>query len=128
MNQEDENTKTFVQEEAEVEEGESELIHDLGKGVVAGLAATVPVAILILIQGAVSLLPQVHFIDLLTNLTGFGWSGTGWLFLFIAGGLLGVGFSALDAHVGHVTGAGEIAHGVLFSVLLWAAIMLIVLP
>lgn len=128
MSSEDENKKTFLQEEEEVEEGESELIHDLGKGVLAGLAATVPVAILILIQGAVGLLPQVDFIALLTNLTGFGWGGTGWVFLFLAGGLLGIGFSALDAHVGHVTGAGEIAHGGLFAVLLWAALMLVILP
>ena len=128
MNTEDENAKTFVQEEQEVEEGESELIHDLGKGIVAGLAATVAVAILILIQGAVGLLPQINFITLLTNITGLAWGGTGWVFLFVAGGLLGVGFAALDSHVEHVTGAGEIAHGVLFAVLLWAALMLLVLP
>jgi hypothetical protein len=128
MTSEDENKKTLREEEAEVEEGESELIHDLGKGVVAGLAAVIPVAVLILIQGAVGLLPQVNFISLLTNLTGVGWGGAGWIFLFVAGGLLGVGFAALDSHVEHVTGAGEIAHGVLFAVLLWAALMLTILP
>jgi hypothetical protein len=112
----------------EEEEGENELLHDLGKGIIAGLAATVPVAILILIQSAVGLLPQVDFIALLTNLTGLAWGGTGWIFLFVAGGLLGIGFAALDSHVGHVTGAGEIAHGVLFAILLWAAMMLVVLP
>jgi hypothetical protein len=123
-----EDKDTFREEEEEVEEGESELLHDLGKGVIAGLAATVPVAILILVQGGIGVLPQVDFITLLTNLTGLGWGGTGWIFLFVAGGLLGIGFSALDAHVGHVTGAGEIAHGVLFAVLLWAALMLVILP
>jgi hypothetical protein len=123
-----EDKDTFREEEEEVEEGESELLHDLGKGVIAGLAATVPVAILIVIKGGLGLLPQVDFITLLTNLTGFGWGGAGWIFLFVAGGLLGVGFSALDSHVGHVTGAGEIAHGVLFAVLLWAALMLVILP
>jgi hypothetical protein len=123
-----EDKDTFREEEEEVEAGESELLHDLGKGVIAGLAATVPVAILIMLKGGFGLLPQVDFITLLTNLTGFGWGGAGWILLFLAGGLLGVGFSALDSHVGHVTGAGEIAHGVLFAVLLWAALMLVILP
>jgi hypothetical protein len=123
-----ENKDTLREDEGEVQRGESELLHDLGKGVIAGLAATVPVAILVLIQGGIGLLPQVDFIMLLTNLTGLGWSGSGWIFLFAAGGLLGIGFSALDSHVGHVTGAGEVAHGVLFAILLWAALMLVILP
>jgi hypothetical protein len=124
----DENLDTLREDEGEGQEGESELLHDLGKGVIAGLAATVPVAILVLIQSGIGLLPQVDFVMLLTNLTGLGWGGSGWIVLFVAGGFLGIGFSALDSHVGHVTGVGEVAHGVLFAILLWAALMLVILP
>jgi uncharacterized protein DUF6789 len=120
---------SLLQEEREIVAGESEILHDLGKGIVAGVAGTVAVAILIFLQGAVGFLPEVSFITLLGNLVGGGSAIMGWLVLFALGGLVGgIAFAALDGHVGHVTGAGEIVHGILFAVLLWAVLMLILMP
>lgn len=123
-----EQKESFRQEEEELVTGESEILHDLGKGIIAGLVATVAVAVLVFLQGVIGFLPEVSLIGLLTGLTGMTWSGAGWVFLFIAGGVLGIAFASLDAHVGHVTGAGEIVHGILFAVLLWVALMLIFVP
>lgn len=123
-----EEKETFREEEEEAETGESEIIHDLGKGIVAGLAGAVAVAILVFLQGATGFLPEVKILALLGNLVGMGNAVGGWLVLFGGGGVLGIAFAALDAHVGHVTGAGEVVHGILFAVLLWVALMLILVP
>src|SRR5262249_44620462 len=116
------------EEEEEIVTGESEILHDLGKGIIAGLVGAVAVGILVVLQGIVGFLPELSLIGLLTGLTGMAWSGAGWIVLFIAGAVLGIAFASLDAHVGHVTGAGEIVHGILFAVLLWVALMLILVP
>jgi hypothetical protein len=123
-----EEKESFRQEEEELAAGESEILHDLGKGVVAGLAGAVAVAILIFVQGAIGFLPEVNFVAMLGNRVGLGTALGGWLVLFAGGGSLGIAFASLDGHVGHVTGAGEVVHGVLFAVLLWAALMLILMP
>jgi hypothetical protein len=125
MNEEQE---TFRQEEREVVAGESELLHDIGKGIIGGIAGAVAVAILILIQNTIGFLPEVNFIALMGSLIGMGTALGGWIVLFVAGALLGIAFASLDGHVGQVTEAGEIVHGILFALLLWGALMLILMP
>ncbi|HYM17644.1 MAG TPA: DUF6789 family protein [Micropepsaceae bacterium] len=119
--------ESFTEEVEELSEGESEVLHDLKIGVVAGLLAAIPVAVLIFLKDAAGFLPDVDVIGTLGGFIG-GWPGAGWVLLFVGGALLGIGFAMLDSHVGHVTGAGEVAHGVLFGFLLWAALLLILVP
>jgi hypothetical protein len=119
--------ESFTEEVDELAEGESEVLHDLRIGVVAGILAAIPLAVLIFLKDAMGFLPDVDAIGVLGGFIG-GWPGAGWVALLIAGAILGVGFALLDSHVGHVTGAGEIAHGVLFGFLLWAALLLILVP
>ena len=119
--------ESFTEEVEELTEGESEVLHDLKIGLVAGLLAAIPLAVLIFLKDAAGLLPDLDVIHTLGYFIG-DWTGAGWVALFLAGAILGVGFALLDSHVGHVTGAGEIAHGVLFGFLLWAALLLVLVP
>jgi Na+-translocating ferredoxin:NAD+ oxidoreductase RnfD subunit len=119
--------ESFTEEVEELAEGESEVLHDLRIGLTAGFLATIPVALLIFLQGAAGFLPDIDVIGTLGNLVG-GWTGAGWVVLFAGGAVLGIGFALLDSHVGHVTGAGEVAHGILFGFLLWLALLMILVP
>ncbi len=58
-------------------EGESETIHDIGKGIIAGMAATVAAAIILVGQAAVGVLPQFDVIGMLTMIAGSTWPGMG---------------------------------------------------
>jgi Na+-translocating ferredoxin:NAD+ oxidoreductase RnfD subunit len=118
----------FGQEEKEVVSGESELLRDLGKGALAGLIATIPVALIALIKQSAGLIPELDIIGILTGLTGISWNGTGWVLLFFVGILLGSAFAALDSHVSDATEAGEMLRGALFGFLLWILLMILFIP
>jgi hypothetical protein len=118
----------FGQEEEEVVSGESELLHDLGKGAFAGLIATIPVALIAIIKQFAGLIPQLDLIAILTGLTGIPWNGTGWVVLFAIGVVLGMGFASLDSHVSDATEAGEMVRGALFGFLLWIVLMVLFIP
>jgi hypothetical protein len=120
--------ESFGQEEKEVAAGESELLHDLRKGAFAGLVATVPVAFIAVIKQFLGLIPELDIIGILTGLAGIPWSGTGWVLLFVIGGVLGMGFASLDSHVSDVTEAGEMLRGAFFGFLLWIVLMIIFIP
>jgi Na+-translocating ferredoxin:NAD+ oxidoreductase RnfD subunit len=120
--------ESFTEEVEELATGESEVLHDLRIGVIAGLLATIAVALIILLQGAAGFVPELDILGTLASRTGLEFAGAGWILLFVGGGILGVVFALLDSHVGHVTGAGEIVHGVLFAFLLWAALLMILIP
>jgi uncharacterized protein DUF6789 len=116
------------QETEEVEAGESEVLHDLKKGAYAGLIATIPVAILAAGKQILGLIPQLDLINVMTNMSGIPWNGTGWVLLFVVGAILGMGFASLDSHVSDATTAGEMARGGFFGFLLWVILMIILLP
>jgi len=122
------NDDSFRQEEEEVAAGESELLHDLGKGALAGLIATVPVAIIALIKQFAGLAPGVDVINILGRLVGQTSEIAGWVVLFVGGTLFGIAFAALDAHVENVTEAGEMARGAILGFLLWIVLMLLCIP
>ena len=123
-----EDRENFRDEEKEVAAGESEILHDLGKGAYAGLVATVPVALIAVLKQVLGLIPQLDVIGILTRLTGIPWIGTGWVLLFVIGAVLGIGFASLDAHVEDATEAGEMMRGALFGFLLWIVLMLVFIP
>lgn len=116
------------QEAEEVEAGESEVLHDLKKGIYAGLIATVPVAILAAGKQVLGLIPELDLIDVMTGLTGIPWNGTGWVLLFVIGAILGMGFASLDSHVADATTAGEMVRGAFFGFLLWVLLMIVLIP
>jgi Family of unknown function (DUF6789) len=116
------------QEVEEVESGESEVLHDLKKGIYAGLIATIPVAILAAGKQVLGLIPELDLITLMTSMTGIPWNGTGWVLLFVIGAILGMGFASLDSHVSDATTLGEAMRGALFGFLLWVILMIILIP
>ena len=116
------------QEVEEVEAGESEVLHDLKKGIYAGLIATIPVAILAAGKQIFGLIPELDLINLMTSMSGIPWNGTGWVILFVIGAILGMGFASLDSHVSDATTAGEMARGGLFGFLLFVILMILLIP
>jgi len=116
------------QEVEEVESGESEVLHDLKKGIYAGLIATIPVAILAAGKQILGLIPELDLINLMTSMSGIPWNGTGWVLLFIVGAVLGMGFASLDSHVSDATTLGEAMRGALFGFLLFVILMIILIP
>ena len=110
-------------------EGESETIHDIGKGIVAGIVATAIAAGLVLLKGWLGAVPQFNPIGMLATFAGSASATTGWV-IFAAGGVLvlGVTFALLDARVEATTGVGETARGILFGVLVWLVFMLVFMP
>src|SRR5690348_15713587 len=93
----------------EVFEGESEAIHDLGKGIVAGIAATAAAAAILAGKGLFGIMPTFDVMAMLTAFANSSWPGLGWVVFFVGGGIVwGVIFALLDAHVEATTGAGEL--------------------
>jgi hypothetical protein len=125
MSEDRENSR---QEREELVAGESEVLRDLGKGALAGLVATVPVALIAVMKQVMGLLPQLDLIGILTNMTGVPWSGTGWVLLYVVGVVLGMGFASLDSHVSDATEAGEMLRGAFFGFLLWIILMIVFIP
>jgi hypothetical protein len=123
-----EDPQNLRQEREELAAGESEILHDLRKGAVAGLVATIPVALIAVLKQVLGFIPQIDLIDILTRLTGIPWSGTGWVLLFVIGAILGMGFASLDAHVADTTALGEMIRGAFFGFLLWVMLMIILVP
>jgi hypothetical protein len=109
--------------------GESETIHDIGKGIVAGTVATVAAAAILAGKGVFGILPNFDVMGMLTAFAGSTWPGLGWIVFFVGGGIvLGVIFALLDARVEATTGAGELVRGIFFGFLLWLIVMLIFMP
>ena len=122
------NRNDLQQQREELAEGESELVGDLKKGALAGLIATIPVALLAVVKQVLDLIPQLNLIGILTALTNIPWSGAGWVALFVVGALLGMGFASLDSHVSDTTTVGEMIRGAFYGFLLAVILMLILIP
>ena len=123
-----EDRENLRQEREELAAGESELLHDLSKGALAGLIATIPVALIAVLKQVLAVSPQLVLVDVLTRMTGIPWSGTGWVLLFVIGAVIGMGFASLDAHVADTTARGEMIRGAFFGFLLWVILLLLLVP
>ncbi len=119
-------------EQGEMEEvlsGESEIIHDLGKGVLAGFAGTAAVGGLFLVKSALGVLPQFDFVDMLTMLSGYSWAGAGWVMYFLGVGVaLGALFAFLDSRNEAASTGSEMIRGAIFGGIVWLVLMLLFMP
>jgi hypothetical protein len=107
---------------------ESIIVHDLGKGLLAGLVATAAVALLVFLKDALGLFPEFNVIEFFAKMTGSTGPAAGWMLLLISGVVLGVCFAVLDARVEIHPSTNEPIRGVLFGVLIWLALMLAFMP
>jgi hypothetical protein len=125
-------SERITTEEGEMEEvlsGESEIIHDLGKGVIAGFAGTAAVGGLFLLKSATGVLPHFDFVDMLTMLSGYSWPGAGWIMYFLGGGVaLGALFAFLDSRNEAASMGSEMMRGAIFATLVWLILMLVFMP
>ena len=107
---------------------ESIILHDLGKGLLAGLVATAAVAILVFAKDALGLAPEFNVIEFFAKMTGSTAPAAGWILLLTSGVVLGVCFAVLDARVEIHPSTNEPIRGALFGVLIWFALMLMLMP
>src|SRR5262249_28288404 len=111
MSEDDESVATQV--------NQSIIMHDLGKGVLAGLGATAAAALLVWLKDVLGLAPEFNVIEFFAKIAGSTSPGAGWAVLLISGVVLGVCFAVLDARVEIHPSTDEPIRGVLFGVLIW---------
>ncbi|WP_299436680.1 DUF6789 family protein [uncultured Rhodospira sp.] len=103
----------------------------IGRGLVAGIVATLALSILMMIKAMAGLLPAVNAIELLTRI-GYSWVGlpaspiVGWLMHIMVGVVAWGGLFALLQP--YLPGAADWARGMVFSVAGWLLMMLVVMP
>ncbi len=100
-------------------------MQNIGKGLVAGFAATVVLSALMIAKGAMGLMPELEIARMLGTMLGDG-PGVGWLAHFMIGTLLwGVLFAWLDPTL---PGSSHMMKGVIFGLGAWLLMMIIVMP
>lgn len=99
----------------------------LGKGIIAGFAATLVLSLVMVVARVAGLLPQLDLIQLISAAAGVpGATGTGWVLHFIVGTLAwGILFPYLRPLL---PGRSRVVQGVSFSVLAWGLMMIAFMP
>lgn len=104
---------------------------NIGHGIVAGLAATVVLSVLMILKSAAGMLPEMNAIRMLAGM-GQQYAGLpatpalGWIAHFAIGTVLwGILFALL---VHHLPGGSFWLRGVVFSIGAWVLMMIIVMP
>ncbi len=107
----------------------SEILADLGKGLIAGFAATVALSILVIAQKSLGLVPEFDLIAFLSQLAGSASPAVGWAMHFFVGTIVwGLLFSGLDAHLQRSEGSGELMRGTFFGLLIYLVMMMFLMP
>lgn len=100
---------------------------DIGKGMIAGLAATVVLSVLMLMKTAMGLMPQLDMIGMLSRMMGSpNTPAIGWAVHFVIGVVVYGGlFALLDSRL---PGATHTVRGILLGVAGWLLMMVAVMP
>jgi hypothetical protein len=108
---------------------EDSVILDTGKGIVAGIAATIVLALLMFLKDAAGIAPGVNLVSAMMTLAGISTPLYGWIMFFVISALIvGATFAALDAHMMRPEGWEELARGGLFGVGIWLLVMIFLMP
>lgn len=98
---------------------------NLAAGLVAGLAATVVLSVLMQVKAMMGVMPELDVIKMLGAMTGMG-DAMGWAGHFMIGTLAwGGGFAVLYKFI---PGGGAVTRGVVFGLGAWLMMMLAVMP
>lgn len=104
---------------------------DLGRGVLAGLIATLTISLLMVLRLSAGIMTEYDPIEIM-NLTAHGLLGTvdsrlvGWPLHFLVGTVLwGIVFVLLEARI---PGRSRLRKGALFGVVVWLVLMVTVFP
>jgi len=100
---------------------------DIGKGMIAGLAATVALSLLMLMKTAMGLMPELDIVGMLSRMMGSpGTPEVGWAAHFVIGVLVFGGlFAMLDPRL---PGGTHTVRGIVFGVAAWLMMMVAVMP
>jgi hypothetical protein len=107
----------------------SEIVSDLGKGMIAGFGATIVVSILLLLKDVSGIVPQFDLIGMLGQMVGSASPLVGWITHFVIGTIVwGLLFAGLDSHLERFEGYGELMRGAFFGVLIYLVMMMFLMP
>ena len=97
----------------------------IGRGLGAGLAATMVLSLVIILKQALGLLPQLSTISVLAQMLGYHSLAVGWLVHFIVGVVL---WGPLYAWIDPKSTYPHWFIGMMFATCLWLGVMLIIMP
>jgi len=96
-----------------------------GKGIVAGLAATLVLSMIMVVKGMMGVMPGLNVIAMLGAMMNVG-PAFGWAIHFMIGVLAwGLGFAAVSKLL---PGNSDLTRGISFGIAAWLVMMLVVMP
>ena len=108
---------------------ESSVFVDTAKGILAGIAGAVALALLMFVKDAAGIVPEVSLLHAWMKIAGTDSIVTGWIVFFVINAVLvGAIFAALDAHIERPEGSEELVRGALFGIGLWILTMIFIMP
>lgn len=99
-------------------------MNSIGKGIVAGFAATVVLSVLMLIKEAMGVMPQVDPIGMLSGVVDAP-PAVGWIAHFFIGSIV---WGVLFAWIERVLPGPHWVRGIIFAVGAWVLMMILVMP
>jgi hypothetical protein len=97
----------------------------MGRGLGAGLAATIVLSLVIILKQALGVLPQLSTISVLAQMLGFQSLAVGWIVHFFVGVLL---WGPLYAWIDPKSSFPHWFNGIMFATGVWLGLMLIIMP
>lgn len=96
-----------------------------GKGILAGFVATMVLSMVMLMKQAMSLMPELNPVQMITQMIGAQTPAVGWLIHFMIGTIMwGVAYAFIDPRL---SGAHWF-RGAVFATGAWLLMMLIIMP
>jgi len=102
-------------------------MRDIPKGLLAGLAATVVLSLLMVMKAMMGVMPQLDLPKMLAGMMGSpDMPLIGWIAHFVIGIVVyGVAIAALDSKL---PGTSRVGHGVMIGVIGWLIMMVVLMP
>ena len=97
----------------------------IGRGLVAGLAATIVLSLAIVLKQALGILPQLSTISVLAQMLGYQSLAVGWIAHFFVGVIL---WGPLYAWVDPKSSFPHWFNGMMFASCVWLGVMLLIMP
>jgi hypothetical protein len=103
----------------------SSKVDALERGLVAGLVATVALAIVLVVKQAIGLVPQLDLVSILARALGFRSHAVGWVAHFVVGVLF---WGPLFVWADRKMFFAHWINGLLFGSAVWLGVMLVIMP
>ena len=100
---------------------------DIPKGLLAGLAATIVLSVLMVLKATMGFMPQLDLPQMLAGMMGSPDQPLiGWIVHFVIGIVIyGVAIAALDSKL---QGTSRVGHGIMLGIIGWLIMMLVLMP